>query len=245
MKTDDKQTTSSNAPGLTVDAKWAALIDDRLIPMPQRRLKAKAILYQSGANAELTLVRDFNSPVDIGFQPESMVDLAEGNVFRTASNCERHISVSSDSLPKLAFIVDDHWEVTIQPHQTFSSLRDLFSFPRNIILLRDFESPSDIRIGEDEHIAFADGPVFITRTGTRNSITIIVEGTPHEWLKSSITYAEVVTLFDPNYPQHPEITYSVLYTNGPNHKPEGILSSGASVKVKEGMVFNVSSTGQS
>jgi len=78
-----------------------------------------------------------------------------------------------------------------------------------------------------------------------HEITIIVEGTPHRWLKPSISYAEVVTLFDPNYPQHPEITYSVTFKNGPNHKPEGILSPGASVKVKDQMVFNVSATGQS
>ena len=46
-------------------------------------------------------------------------------------------------------------------------------------------------------------------------------------------------------PQHPEITYSVTYKNGPSHKPEGILPPGAAVKVKERMVFNVSRTGQS
>lgn len=77
------------------------------------------------------------------------------------------------------------------------------------------------------------------------NVTIIVEGTPHEWPKSEISYAEVVTLFDPSYPQHPEITYSVTYKRGQGQKPEGILSPGASVKAKDGMVFSVSSTGQS
>ena len=81
--------------------------------------------------------------------------------------------------------------------------------------------------------------------GEKKADTIIVEGTPHEWSKKEITYAEVVTLFDPTYPQHPEITYSVTYKRGHNDKPEGILSPGASVKVKDKMVFNVSSTGQS
>lgn len=75
--------------------------------------------------------------------------------------------------------------------------------------------------------------------------TIIVEGTPHEWPKDEISYAEVVTLEVPNYSQHPEITYKVTYTRGHGNKPEGILSPGASVKVKEGMVFSVSETGQS
>lgn len=82
-------------------------------------------------------------------------------------------------------------------------------------------------------------------TEEKKTVTIIVEGTPHEWPKGEITYAEVVTLEVPNYAQHPEITYSVKYKNGHGNKPEGILSPGASVKVKEGMVFSVSETGQS
>jgi hypothetical protein len=79
----------------------------------------------------------------------------------------------------------------------------------------------------------------------KKTITIIVEGTPHEWPKTEITYVEVVTLEVPTYAQHPEITYSVKYKNGHGNKPEGILSPGASVKVKEGMIFSVSETGQS
>lgn len=79
----------------------------------------------------------------------------------------------------------------------------------------------------------------------KKTVTIIVEGTPHEWPKDIITYAEVVTLEVPDYPQHPEITYSVKYKKGHGDKPEGILSLGGSVKVKEGMIFSVTETGQS
>ena len=79
----------------------------------------------------------------------------------------------------------------------------------------------------------------------RKTVTIVVNGTPHEWPKTDITYAEVVTLEVPDYASHPEITYSVKYKNGHGDKPEGILSPGASVKVKEGMIFSVSETGQS
>lgn len=97
------------------------------------------------------------------------------------------------------------------------------------------DGPEPIHLKQDEHF----------HSGEPRSITIIVEGTPHEWSKRSITYVEVVTLFDPTYPQHPDTTYSVTYKRGPAHKPEGILVPGASVKVKDKMVFNVSSTGQS
>jgi hypothetical protein len=80
----------------------------------------------------------------------------------------------------------------------------------------------------------------------KQTITIIVEGSPHEWPKGDeITYVEVVTLEIPNYSEHPEITYSVKFKNGHGNKPEGILPPGGSVKLKEGMIFSVSETGQS
>ncbi|ALF90978.1 multiubiquitin domain-containing protein [Ralstonia solanacearum] len=78
------------------------------------------------------------------------------------------------------------------------------------------------------------------------TVTIVVEGTPHEWPQSEeISYAQVVTLEVPNYSPSSGISYAVKYTRGEGHKPEGILSLGESVKVKEGMVFSVSETGQS
>lgn len=77
------------------------------------------------------------------------------------------------------------------------------------------------------------------------TVTIIVEGTPHEWPEEYISYAQVVTLEVPDYPQHPEITYTVRYKDGPRGKPEGTLSQGGTVKVREGMTFSVSETGQS
>lgn len=78
-----------------------------------------------------------------------------------------------------------------------------------------------------------------------NTVTITVDGTPHEVNKGKVTHAEVVTLAYADYPQHPEITYSVTYKKGPTPNPEGILSAGGRVVVKEGMAFNVSRTGQS
>ena len=77
------------------------------------------------------------------------------------------------------------------------------------------------------------------------SVSIVVEGTLQEWPKVDISYDSVVTLEVPDYEQHPEITYSVKYKNGKGNKPEGILPPGGTVKVKEGMIFSVSETGQS
>lgn len=77
------------------------------------------------------------------------------------------------------------------------------------------------------------------------TVTIIVEGTPHKWAEEYISYDQVVTLEVPDYSQHPEITYTVTFKEGPRGRPEGTLSRGGTVKVREGMIFSVSETGQS
>lgn len=76
-------------------------------------------------------------------------------------------------------------------------------------------------------------------------VEIIVEATPHEWPKEEISYDDVVSFEFPDHAQHPEVTYSVTYKRGHGNKPEGILLPGKSVKVKDGMIFNVSDSGQS
>jgi hypothetical protein len=91
----------------------------------------------------------------------------------------------------------------------------------------------EIHLHEDEHFY------------SEEVVTIFVEGISHQWPEGEISYVQVVTLEVPDYAKHPEITYSVTYKNGPRKKPEGVLAPGASVKVKEGMTFNVSDTGQS
>jgi hypothetical protein len=76
-------------------------------------------------------------------------------------------------------------------------------------------------------------------------VTIIVDGTARKVDHDPVTYKEVVTLAYPDYPQHPEINYSVTYKNGPPANPEGILVSGGQVKIKEEMELRVKRTGQS
>lgn len=169
------------------DAKWAGVVGDRLAPMPRRRLKARDILYQSGADPGAILVRDYDSPNDMGFHPDAVVDLADGNVFRVERGCQCSHEIPCDAPPKLAFVANDRWEVTIVPRQTGTTLRGLFGLSERVELLRDHESPRDEPIGDDQVIEFADGPVFIARSST---ITVKVNNRPVEFTKRKVTGLE-------------------------------------------------------
>jgi hypothetical protein len=80
----------------------------------------------------------------------------------------------------------------------------------------------------------------------KKTVTIIVEGTPHEWPKDEkITFEQVVLWVYPDYSASDGRAYTVTFERGEGNKPEGQLIKGGSVKVKEGMVFNVSRTGES
>lgn len=82
--------------------------------------------------------------------------------------------------------------------------------------------------------------------GNDKTVTIYVEGSPHEWPKNeNISYAQVVKLEVPEYTPESDITYSVKWTKGHGDKPEGTLAPGASIKVRDGIRFTVSETGQS
>jgi hypothetical protein len=116
----------------------------------------------------------------------------------------------------------------------------------DIELLLEREDQPDKVIGDTDQVRLSgDGVEKFKTRPAKVTVTIIVEGTPHEWHKKKISYVEVVTLEVPDYAQHPDITYSVKFTNGPPNRPEGTLVKGESVRVKDQMVFNVSETGQS
>ncbi len=79
----------------------------------------------------------------------------------------------------------------------------------------------------------------------KKDVTIIVNGEQKVVPKDEITYEEVATLAFPDFANHPERTYAITYERGQGNKPQGILSPGDSVKVKDGMIFHVRITGQS
>jgi Multiubiquitin len=91
-----------------------------------------------------------------------------------------------------------------------------------------------------------------TRTRERRQIVsehktnIVVDGTPHEWDQKEISYEQVVNLaYDNNPPTGEFVLITVAYRRGHDDKHEGELEAGDSVKVKDGMIFDVTATDRS
>jgi hypothetical protein len=77
-------------------------------------------------------------------------------------------------------------------------------------------------------------------------VTIYVESKPFDWPKNGeISHEQVVKFEVPDYVPRGGITYSVMFERGHGEKPEGTLAEGTSMKVKDGIRFTVSDTGQS
>lgn len=76
-------------------------------------------------------------------------------------------------------------------------------------------------------------------------ITIIVNGRPKVVASKELSFAEIIRLAFDAPPAGPNIVFTVTYRRGEGNKPEGTLVEGETVKIKEGMIFNVTSTDKS
>lgn len=75
--------------------------------------------------------------------------------------------------------------------------------------------------------------------------TIIVNGREKVVTTKELTFDEVVALAFDNPPSGPYICFTITYRRGHGNKPEGTLTDGETVKVKDGMIFNVTATDKS
>ena len=76
-------------------------------------------------------------------------------------------------------------------------------------------------------------------------VTIIVNTRTETVSKGDISYAEIVALAFPNPPTGDNVSFIVTYRRGNGDKPEGTLVEGQTVKVKDGMIFDVSPNNKS
>jgi hypothetical protein len=81
--------------------------------------------------------------------------------------------------------------------------------------------------------------------GHNKKFTIIVNGRQKVVTKDELSFDEIVALAYDNPPSGENIVFTITYRRGHGHKPEGTLVQGETVKIKEGMIFNVTATDKS
>ncbi len=172
--------------------------------MPRFGVTAHLLRTQAAVPAGRLLLRDHNSPFDPVIGDDAQLDLREGNVFYTTDTKPSRDGAACDAPPKLALLVDDHWEITLLITQTAAAVKELFALPAVTELLRDRESPDDESLPDQAEVRFSDGPVFITRHSVE-VLTIIVNKklfTSAEGVKPEMTGREIAALVS----KHPEET---------------------------------------
>jgi len=95
--------------------------------------------------------------------------------------------------------------------------------------------PETVHLKEDEH--FHSGPPKV--------YTIIVNGRKKEVSTKTLSFDQVVALAYNPVPVGPNVQFSVTYRKGPRKNPEGTLTEGETVRIKDGMIFDVSETNKS
>lgn len=80
--------------------------------------------------------------------------------------------------------------------------------------------------------------------GQNKEFTIIVNGREKTFSGKDISLRQVVELAFGTYEENENIVYTATYSKGADKK-EGTMTKGTTVKVKDGMIFNVTRTDKS
>jgi hypothetical protein len=231
-KPENEPEVAAPAPG-TSAAKWAAVVDDVVVPMPSRLVSVHLIKSLANVPADFVLVRDHNSPNDVVLKDDAQADLAKGNVFYRLARCEVQERSACRDVPKRAFVVNDRAEITIRSELSGEVLRELFGLQPHAHLLRDTEGPNDQPVEPATVVRFEDGPVFISRA-VHAALSITVNSrvfTEHEGVKEQMPVLEIARLA---YPENPSET-RVWFVSDGNRE----LSLGDTIHVHCGDVFDV------
>jgi hypothetical protein len=79
----------------------------------------------------------------------------------------------------------------------------------------------------------------------KKDVTVIFNGRAKVVEKDFLTFAEIVALSFDNPPTGDGVDFTIQYTKGHSGKPKGSLVAGESVKVNDGMEFDVTPTNRS
>ncbi|MBT9373164.1 multiubiquitin domain-containing protein [Rhizobium sp. CSW-27] len=124
-----------------------------------------------------------------------------------------------------------------------SDIRKYGAIPEDHDLILD--SDRDRPIGDDDVVRLKPAGVERITSIVAPKVQIFVNTREHFVPKGRQTFWDIVRLAFPEAQPQVNTAYTVSYRKGPGDRPEGTLIAGESVRVKKGMLFNVSETDKS
>ncbi|MBE5270589.1 multiubiquitin domain-containing protein [Stenotrophomonas sp. B2] len=114
----------------------------------------------------------------------------------------------------------------------------------DLFIWQDLRSQADLLVLDEDLVDLTLPGVerFYLREVTFN---IFVNGSPETLSRPRLAYWDVVKLGFPDANPAEEIVYTIDYIGGPHQNPEGTMSAGQSVRIKEGMKFYVTPSDKS
>ena len=97
------------------------------------------------------------------------------------------------------------------------------------------DGPEIVHLKQDEHF----------HSGKPKVYKIIVNGRPKEVSTKTLTFDQVVALAFNPVPSGPNVQFTVTYRKGPRKNHEGSMTEGETVRIKDGMIFDVTETNKS
>jgi hypothetical protein len=224
MSTEPNQTGQTNslaehAQNCGPAPKWAALIEDKMIPLPGQRVKTKVIKAEAEIPPDVLLARDHGSPEDVVLLDEETVDLAQGNVFYRSAASEAKPATHCNAPAKLALFVDGRPEITIDKNHDGRTLRERFGFTCEVNLYRDYGSSHEEHISLDVVVPFDKGPIFYTRRH-HIQLKIVVNNKPFteaEGVKRHMNGLQIASLVS-EHPRNTEV-FKLLKGGGQESVP--------------------------
>jgi hypothetical protein len=95
--------------------------------------------------------------------------------------------------------------------------------------------PESVHLEQDEHF----------HSGKPKIYKIIVNGRQKEVSTKTLTFDQVVALAFNPVPSGPNVQFTVTYRKGPRKNHEGSMTEGETVRIKDGMIFDVTETNKS
>jgi hypothetical protein len=217
-------------------------IDEQIFNLHKQEVTGRELLTKVGRDPErflLTLV--------LPGEPDRLISLDE-YVDLTAPGIEQFALVSKEI--HYSFRIDERPFSITDPTPTGRYLLGLVGrAPETHLLNLNLPNQDDLLIEANEQVdlrmAGREQFSVTVKDHPHPHITIIVNGRKKVVTAKVLSFEQIVALAFETMPSGQNIVFTVVYRGGEGNKPDGTLSSGDTIKVKDGMIFNVTATDKS